>query len=122
MLNPVSWFEIYVDDMPRAKSFYETLFDIKLQKLDGTEIEMEAFPISDHVVGAPGALARMPGFSAGGNGVIIYFKCEDCAVQVGRVHPAGGKVLKDKFSIGPFGYIALVYDTEGNLIGLHSQK
>jgi predicted enzyme related to lactoylglutathione lyase len=26
MNNPVGWFEIYVDDMPRAKAFYETVF------------------------------------------------------------------------------------------------
>ena len=35
---------------------------------------------------------------------------------------AGGSVCKTKFSIGPYGFIALVTDTEGNMIGLHSLK
>jgi len=32
--NPVGWFEIYVDDMPRAKRFYEAVFGVPLTKLD----------------------------------------------------------------------------------------
>ena len=27
MNNPVGWFEIYVEDMDRAKAFYEAVFD-----------------------------------------------------------------------------------------------
>jgi hypothetical protein len=34
---------------------------------------------------------------------------------------AGGKVFRDKFSIGQYGF-ALVFDTEGNMIGLHSMQ
>jgi predicted enzyme related to lactoylglutathione lyase len=31
--NPVSWFEIYVQDMARATKFYETVLEVKLEKL-----------------------------------------------------------------------------------------
>jgi predicted enzyme related to lactoylglutathione lyase len=64
----------------------------------------------------------MPGFSSGGNSTIVYFTCEDCAVEAGRVVGAGGRIQKEKFSIGEYGFIALAYDTEGNLFGLHSRK
>ena len=57
-----------------------------------------------------------------GNGTIVYFTCEDCAVEEKRVVPNGGKVMKSKFSIGQYGFISLVTDTEGNMIGLHSTK
>ncbi|MGK0185337.1 MAG: hypothetical protein ACI9R3_001113 [Verrucomicrobiales bacterium] len=50
------------------------------------------------------------------------FSCEDCAVEEARVAPAGGNVCKPKFAIGEFGFISLVSDTEGNMIGLHSLK
>lgn len=32
--NPVGWFEIYVNDMDRAKQFYQQVFQVTLTKLD----------------------------------------------------------------------------------------
>ena len=64
----------------------------------------------------------MEGVSSGGNSTMVYFSCEDCAVEAGRVEAAGGRVEKEKFSIGEYGFIAIVFDTEGNMIGLHSQQ
>lgn len=73
--------------------------------------------------GAAGALAKMKGGpSGGGTSTIVYFSCDDCAVEAGRFASAGGVVMKPKFSIGQYGFIALVTDTEKNIIGLHSLK
>jgi predicted enzyme related to lactoylglutathione lyase len=41
--NPFTWVEIYVQDLERAKTFYEAVFDFKLEKLQ-TEIPMWVFP------------------------------------------------------------------------------
>ena len=120
--NPIDWFEIYVQDMERAKAFYESVFDLQLAKLDNPDIEMWAFPMESERYGAAGALVRMPGFPSGGNSVLIYFNCEDCAVEAAKAKSAGGKVEKEKFSIGQYGYISLIVDTEGNIIGLHSMQ
>ncbi|QJD99501.1 VOC family protein [Massilia forsythiae] len=122
MNNPVVWFEIYVQDMARARAFYETVLPAQLEALDAPDIEMWTFPMQSNGAGAAGALVRMPGFEPGANSVLVYFGCEDCAEQAGRVAGAGGKVVKDKFSIGKYGHIALVNDTEGNMIGLHSMR
>jgi predicted enzyme related to lactoylglutathione lyase len=81
--NPFTWVEIYVQDLERAKTFYEAVFDFKLEKLQ-TEIPMWVFPAD-----------------AGQSG-------------------AGGQVYTAKKSIGLFGFISLLIDTEGNLIGVHS--
>jgi len=62
----------------------------------------------------------MDGVPSGGNSTIIYFGCDDCAVEAKRVVAAGGKVKQEKMSLGQYGFMALVFDTEGNLIGLHS--
>ena len=120
--NPVGWFEIYVQDMDRARKFYEAVFGTGLQKLDGTDLDMWAFPMQAEGKGAAGALVRMPGVSPGGGGTLVYFTCADCAEQARRAASAGGRIDRDKFSIGPYGFISLVVDTEDNMIGLHSMK
>jgi uncharacterized protein len=122
MNNPVGWFEIYVQDTERAKKFYESVFEVQLSKLESPGIEMWAFPMNQGAVGASGALVRMPGFPSGANSVLVYFNCADCAVEASKAARSGGKLFKDKFSIGQYGFIALVTDTEGNMIGLHSMQ
>jgi hypothetical protein len=72
--------------------------------------------------GAGGALVKMEGFSSGRNSVLIYFICQDCAVEAARVVAAGGSIQREKFSIGEYGFIALALDSEGNMIGLHSMQ
>ena len=121
--NPVIWFEIYVNDLQRAKRFYETVFDVKLDKMDtpAPDIEMLSFPMQQDAAGAAGALCKMPGYNPGA-GTIIYFACDDCAVEEARVERAGGKIQKPKTSIGQYGAISLIVDTEGNMIGLHSKR
>jgi predicted enzyme related to lactoylglutathione lyase len=119
--NAVGWFEIYVQDMNRAKRFYESVFQVQLQALPSPAIQMLAFPMKQ-APGCPGALVHMPGKESGPQGVIIYFSCEDCAVEEARAIQNGGKSFKTKFSIGDYGFISLVFDTEGNMIGLHSRK
>lgn len=120
--NPFRWVEIYVADMARAKRFYETLLATSLNRLEGgDDMEMWAFPMQPGLYGASGTLVAMAGMSPGGGGTLAYFGCEDCAVPAARAVAAGGVLLREKFSIGPYGFIALVQDSEGNVIGLHSQ-
>jgi hypothetical protein len=122
MGNPVGWFEIYVQDMARARKFYEAVLDGKLEKLEAGGIDMWQFPSKQGGAGTTGTLVHMPGFPSGGNSVLVYFAVEDCATEEGRVAKAGGKVEKTRFSIGPYGFISLCIDTEGNMFGLHSMK
>jgi predicted enzyme related to lactoylglutathione lyase len=120
--NPVGWFEIYVQDMSRARAFYEAVFQVKLQELPSPIIKMWAFPMQREASGAAGALVHMPGVESKMGGTIVYFTCDDCAVESDRASKNGGKVHKPKFPIGDYGFISLVYDTEGNMFGLHSMK
>jgi predicted enzyme related to lactoylglutathione lyase len=120
--NPVGWFEIYVQDMERSKTFYEAVFQTKLEKLQSPGMEMWAFPMNMESTGAPGSLVKMPGFPSGGNSTLVYFSCADCATEAGRVIKAGGRIQKEKTSIGQYGFIALAFHTEGNMFGLHSMK
>ena len=123
--NPVGWFEIYVKDMSRAQAFYEAVLKISFESLTppGDEgLEMMAFPMQMDVPGASGALVKVDGFPSGGNSTLVYFTCSDCGEEASRVAAAGGKIEREKMSIGEYGFIALAYDTEGNMFGLHSHQ
>ena len=121
--NPVRWFEIYVQDTARARRFYENVLQTTLTKLDSTAMDYWMFPsMAMDQAGTSGAISRVEGMPSGGNSTIVYFVTDDCAVEASRVEAAGGKIMKPKFAIGPYGFIALVFDTEGNLFGLHSMK
>jgi hypothetical protein len=125
--NPVVWFEIYVDDLTRAKNFYETVFNFQINEMPtpdiGEEIQMLFFPADmESKNRASGALVKMEGFSAGNNSTIVYFMSDDCSIEESRVEKAGGKIFKSKMSIGDYGFIVMATDTEGNMIGIHSMK
>lgn len=102
-MNPVGWFEIYVDDMVRAKSFYEAVFKVTLEKLDnetGIDIEMWVFPSDMDKYGATGALCSMPDVKAGGNSTMVYFSCDDCATEASLAAANGGVLQVPKMAIG----------------------
>jgi len=120
--NPVRWFEIYVENMDRAKRFYEALLGVVLQPLPHATEEMLVFPGGSESAGCPGALIHMPGVAPGGNSVLVYFGCDDCEIMAARAIAAGGEVHKATTPIGPYGHIALLLDTEGNMFGVHSAK
>lgn len=122
MKNPAVWFSIHVDDMARAKAFYEGVFGIALTRLESPDSEMWSFPGDMDAYGASGALTQASGVRPGGNSTVVYFACEDCAVEAEKAARAGGRIQQPKMSIGQYGHVAVVLDSEGNTIGLHSMK
>lgn len=127
MSNAVGWFDMYVDDMGRAVKFYQDVLDLKLTAMDDPtgETQMMSFPITDESMGAYGALGALvkaDSVKPGPGGTVVYFASQDCSVEESRVVKAGGSVMRPKFSIGEFGWVALCQDTEGNVFGLNSPK
>lgn len=116
----VTWFEIPVSDLGRARKFYETIFDVELEILEAGPLEMAIFPNS----GNGGALVLHEFYQPGTQGPVIYLNGgEDLSVILDKVAPAGGKVLVDKQMITEErGYMGLFTDTEGNRIALHSKS
>ena len=125
--NPGAWFEIYVDDVERAKKFYETVLDTSLEEMPmpeaaGAGMRMLAFPMTmEKTSGAPGALVKMEGMSAGNGGTVVYFGSDDCGIEEARIEAAGGKILQSKLDIGEYGFSVMATDTEGNIFGIHSR-
>lgn len=122
--NPIGWFDLYVDDMDRASAFYETVLQRRLEPIgDPTgETLMRSFPADMGAYGAGGALVRSAQGRPGPGGTLVYFSVEDCAVEAERAAAAGGQLLRPKFSIGEFGWVAICADTEGNHFGLSSMR
>ncbi|HKJ48669.1 MAG TPA: hypothetical protein VJ973_06240, partial [Christiangramia sp.] len=102
--NPVVWFEIYVNDLNRAKSFYEKVFKTELSPLGdptNNELSMLAFPGDMDSKGkTSGTLVHVKDVPAGGNSTIVYFGSEDCSIEEARVNDAGGELVREKMAIG----------------------
>ena len=124
MTNAISWFEIGTNDLDRATKFYEAVFQIKLNPLDLDNIKMRMFPLDDMMTGVGGALVFSHGFHkpSSTDGPLIYLNANpDVQLLLDRVEAAGGKVMVPKTEISPdYGYMAVIIDSEGNRIALHS--
>ncbi|MBK6731663.1 MAG: VOC family protein [Bacteroidetes bacterium] len=122
--NSLNWFEISVTDFSRAKKFYETMFDITMQEMEMAETKMAFFPANPESGKANGCIALSEMHTASSDGVKIYLNGNpDLNAALNRVETAGGKVTMPKTLIGENnGYMAFFEDSEGNIIGLHSQE
>jgi uncharacterized protein len=118
----VGWFEIPVRDMNRAVKFYNAIFDTKLSKQTIDGFNMARFPWNEEGKGAGGSLvAAGKHYKPSHEGTLVYFSSQDVNNELQRVEKAGGKILQDKTEISPdIGFMALIEDTEGNRIALHS--
>ncbi|MCP3428854.1 VOC family protein [Opacimonas viscosa] len=121
-MNVVGWFEIYCSDLERAGKFYSTVLDVQLTDNQMEDFSMKMFPEDMQSYGSAGALAYEANMAPGANSTVVYFNCEDCAVEASRIVAAGGSVLREKMSIGEHGFIVMGQDTEGNMFGLHSMQ
>lgn len=118
--NAVNWFELYVNDLDRAKRFYETVLGTSLHDGGMEGCRMAMFPF-DEANGVGGAITKMDGMTPGPGGTLVYLNAEgDLDGVIGRVAAAGGAVLRPRMPIPPHGFIAIILDSEGNVVGLHS--
>lgn len=123
--NAIGWFDIYVNDIERATSFYQAVLNKELEAMvdpTGNCIAMMSFPTDMGCYGAGGALVKRKGAGPQAGGTIVYFGVDDCSVEESRVVAAGGQIVNPKVSIGEYGYVSVCMDTEGNLFGLSSMK
>jgi predicted enzyme related to lactoylglutathione lyase len=124
--NMVGWFEIPVKDMDRAIRFYETVFNVKIEKHEMGPLLMGWFPFVENGGGSMGSLVyNEKEYKPSKDGTLVYFTAHsgDAAVELGRVEKAGGKLLIPKKLIAPdIGYMGLFIDSEGNRIAVHSRN
>jgi uncharacterized protein len=118
--NAINWFEIFVSDFDRAKTFYENILNrpLTLAAMEGCQM---ALFVEGGEQGTGGALTQMEGYNPGPGGTLVYLDVEgDLDGVLSRIPAAGGKIIRDRMAIPPHGFIGILEDTEGNVVGLHS--
>ncbi|NOQ73586.1 MAG: VOC family protein [Crocinitomix sp.] len=119
--NAINWFEISVLDLGRAKAYYQTIFDIHMVDMEMGEMKMAAFPFTPASGKASGALAQSPNHKPSMEGAVLYLNANpNLQTVLDKVEAAGGKIAMPKTAIGGNGFMAMMIDTEGNMVGIHS--
>jgi uncharacterized protein len=121
--HAISWFEIPTADIDRAQKFYETIFDMQMIPLDNPQIQMRLFPI-ENMENVGGSIVFNKDFykPSETDGPLIYLNANpDVQIILDRIEAAGGKIAVPKTQISPeYGDMAIIIDSEGNRVGLHS--
>ncbi len=122
MQNATNWFEIPVNDMARAKAFYEAILECEMPENTMGEFDMAFFPCDREAVG--GALIKGNMCSPSKDGSKIYLNCgDDLQPVLDRVVEQGGSIVVPKTLITEeIGYFGWFEDSEGNWVALHSMK
>jgi len=120
MANQVVWFDVPVIDLDRAVRFYSSVLGGSVHKQEFQGLKFAVLPHEEKEISGcltPGAEGNKPS----PHGPLLYFNCQGRLDQaVGVVESNGGKILQAKHPIGPYGFRAIVLDSEGNRIALHS--
>ena len=122
-MHAINWFEIPVADFDRAKKFYEAIFQYEMPENQMGPARMGFLLYDFESGGRGGSIVHQPNFHTPAlNGTLVYLNCDPDLQQVlNRVEESGGKVTQQKVEVGPgLGFWALIEDTEGNRVALHS--
>ncbi len=119
MSDRVSWFDMPVADLDRAISFYSAVLDCEISREEATSGEIGVISHADGEIA--GCLFRKEGYPPSAEGALIYMNVNGRLPQVlDLVRTHGGEVLRDYHAISPWGYRAIILDSEGNRVALHS--
>ena len=119
MANSVVWLDIPVLDLERSIKFYSAVLGmtVKHEKFPGGELGV--FHHAGNDVG--GCLVKSEHDKPGASGPLVYLNAQGRLDQaIAAVTECGGKILQPKHAIGPHGFRAVVLDSEGNRVALHS--
>ena len=120
--NNLNWFEIPVEDMRRAKQFYEKIFSIEMKEERVMDMQMSFFPSARGNGKVGGALVKSEMHKPNTEGVLVYLNADpDISAVLEKIEEEGGVVFMPKTIIpSGGGFIAMFLDTEGNRMALHS--
>ena len=117
MSHRVIWFDLPVTDLKRAMKFYSNVLKAEVKE------DRPGVAVISHEQGeVSGCLYAKLSTGPSEGGALLYFNVNgrlDEAVAAAEKH--GGRVVKPPHAIGPFGQRAIVMDSEGNRIALHSE-
>ena len=123
LTNALNWFEIPAADFDRAKKFYETIYDYQMPESMVGPIRMGFFLYDFKGGKIGGALCAGETYIPSQQGTLVYLTCApDLQPVLDKVEQAGGKIIMTKKQVsGDNGYMAIILDSEGNRVALHSR-
>jgi predicted enzyme related to lactoylglutathione lyase len=117
--NRVVWVDIPVADLDRSAKFYAAVLGRPVHKEQFGESQ---FGVLDHQDGNGGCLVLHADQISATAGVLIYLNVDGrIRDAVAQVEAQGGKIVEPIHTIGPHGCRAIILDSEGNRLALHSQ-
>jgi predicted enzyme related to lactoylglutathione lyase len=120
VVNQIVWVDIPVSDLSRAIRFYSAVLGKPVEKQDYPGMSIGLLPQSED--GASGCLFTKPDEKPSDRGPLVYLNAQGRLDEaVAAVAPNGGKVLQPAHPIGPHGFRAVILDSEGNRVALHSR-
>ena len=120
MKSMINWFTIPAEELSRAVDFYSNVLDMELVQHEGPDGCAMAMFLDPQEKNVNGSIEQRPEMKPGKEGVSIYLNADGQLDSIlSRVEEAGGEVVQTKTSIGEWGFVASMQDSEGNLVGLH---
>ncbi len=117
-INSVVYFEIPVNNIERAITFYKNVFGFHFEHTNIDHNEMALFPFSEKTGGISGALAKGEIYKPTNDGVLIYFGTDNIDETLKRAVDNGARILYPKTNNG-IGFVAEFEDSEGNRIAIY---
>ena len=115
--NRAVWFDVPVADLDRAVAFYAAVLGAEVMK---EEFDGVSFAVIDHEDGNGGCLVVRPD-EVSATGILLYLNADGRIREaVAKAAEHGGSIIEDVQSLGPHGFRAVVLDSEGNRVALHS--
>jgi predicted enzyme related to lactoylglutathione lyase len=120
-MNAINWFEISVVNLDRATRFYGDVLGSPLRRevFGGTPIAVFSHT---QPAGVGGCLMQHDGRRPSEDGPAVYLATKDLQGSLARLKEAGGELVQPYTDIGAQGVMALIRDTEGNVVGLHQPR
>ncbi len=121
-MHALNWFELPALDLDRAFKFYHQVVNGRVRMGTFGDKPLVLFDVpfqTGEAVG--GALVQREGFTPSSEGALVYLDVHGpLSPAVAQVAVAGGQVLVPEINLGPFGFAAIMLDSEGNRVGLIS--
>jgi predicted enzyme related to lactoylglutathione lyase len=119
MANPFVHVELETNDVAKAKSFYGKLFDWKME-----DVPMDsggAYTMISVGEGTGGGLMKNPMPSAP-SFWLAYVLVDDIEAATKKAKSLGGTVMKDVTEVMGMGWLSIIVDPTGAMLGLWKAK
>lgn len=117
----IAWVDIPVKNLDRAIQFYGRVLQRQLEK--GCHNDFLYAMIKHNNINCACLVPEAESISIDVSGILVYFNVEGRLEEsVDKARLNGGEILEDIQDLGPDGFRAIIADSEGNRIALHSSR